>query len=254
MQAPATSKRVKRIYKGTDPQMLASCLVQVDNLSPIQADLAQRRKSVTPAHLTTLRQDITTAIETKLGLNPQSLVQELTGELKTAQTTALGLFSSFNLDLRDAFNSQPDKARLRELSARLGLREHYAAAQSRNQQALGALIAAFITATNDAALRLELEDTLEISSQLIDDIRAQQKFYELDIAQEKGKSDLPVITDDSIRTFNDLYRRVQSLARLARDLNKADAARAAQFSYSRIRARMKGGTPNPDQPAPNPAP
>ena len=136
MQTPKSTapKRLRRVYKGTDAQMLATSLVQVDNLIPIQPDLANRREKVTPQYLTDLRKEIADAIEQKLGLNPRSIIQELTGQLKTAQGSALSLFRSFNLDLRDAFLGFSDKSRLQQLLSQLGLRDHYAAAQTRNQQ------------------------------------------------------------------------------------------------------------------------
>lgn len=258
MQAPnpptkPKSNRPSRTYQGSDAQMLTTCLVQTENFIPVQAALADRRKKITPQYLTDTRTLITDAIKNQLGLDPRTLVQELTGQLTTAQTSILGLLKSFYLDLRDAFAEAPDKSRLSQLSAQLGLKDHYAAAQDRNQQALTELLARFCAATDTPALRTELEDTLEISATLINDLRAQREFYTLDATQEQGKSQTPAITDDTIRTFNAIYRRVQAIARLARDIFKANAAEADKYSFSHIRRRMTGGTPSsPTPPVPTP--
>lgn len=250
--APAPTKRVRRVYKGTDAQMLTACLVLTDNLIPVQPDLAARRSRLTPQYLTDTRKLITDAIEQKLGLNPRTLIQQLTGQLNTTQAEVLGKLRSFNLDLRDAFSGSPNKARYQQLRALLGLADHYTAAQALNQPALTELVAKFCAATEDPKLRAELEDDLDISPKLIDDIRAHKGFYELDAAQEQGKSTVPVITDETITEFNAIYRRVQAAARLAQDLYKEDPARAGQFSFALVRRRMTGGASKPDSGSANP--
>ena len=174
--AKSKTKRVRRVYKGTDAQALTTCLVQVDNLILVQPVLADRRSRYTPKLFVDLRQEVADALENDLGIDPRTAVQLLTGQLQTAQTSALGLLKSFYLDLRDAFVDSSDKTRLAELTALLGFRDHYRLAQSGNQQALSELLTTFNVATNDAALRTELEQDHDIAPQIITDIKAQKQI------------------------------------------------------------------------------
>lgn len=245
--AKSKTKRVRRVYKGTDAQALTTCLVQVNNLILVQPVLADRRSRYTPKLFVDLRQEVADALENDLGIDPRTAVQLLTGQLQTAQTSALGLLKSFYLDLRDAFVDSSDKTRLAELTALLGFRDHYRLAQSGNQQALSELLTTFNVATNDAALRTELEQDHDIAPQIITDIKAKSKFYQLDAAQEQGKSNVPAITDATITRFNSIYRRVQAAARLARDIFQLQPTEADKYSFSLIRRRMTGGTPTEEE-------
>ena len=251
--AKSKTKRVGRAYKGTDAQALTTCLVQVDNLILVQPALANRRSHYSSQFLGDLREEVATALEKDLGIDPGTAVLLLTGELKTAQTSALGLLKSFYLDLRDAFVDTADKTRLTELIALLGFRDHYRLAQTGSQQALGQLLTTFNVATNDATLRTELEKAIRLSPSLIADIKAKSKFYQLDASQEQGKSNVPAITDATLTRFNSIYRRVQAVARLARDLFQDQPTEADKYSYSVIRRRMTGGTPAEEEAEDTPA-
>ncbi len=256
METPTTpakkkkNPRVERTYSGTDAQMLTVGLVQLDNAAAIQPQLAERRSRYTPKYLTDLRAEVEAAIKNDLGLNPRTIIRELTGQLTTAQTDVLRLLRNFNTDLRDAFVEDSANPRLGQLRATLGLADHYTTAQTRQQQALAELLVKFSAATDDPTLRAELETTHDLSPKLIDDIRAQRKFYELDVAQEAGKANAPVVTDAVITRFNSLYRRIQAVARLARSLFPTQPAEAERYSFSTIRRRMTGGAPATPDPQP----
>ncbi len=237
----------KRTYQGGDAVMLTVCLVILDAAAEaeIQPLLQARRSKLTPKSLTDLRQEVANALQQDLGLNPTTIVQELTQGVLRSQDAAQLAFSQFNVDLKGAFPGRPKAPRLLELRALLGLRDHLADVQGSKQQALSELLAKFVQATNDPALRAELQDTLDISATVIDAVRAQAGFAQLDAAQELGKGKTPVITDATITRFNDLYTRVQVVATLARSVHQTQPATADRFSFSAVRRKMTGGAPTP---------
>lgn len=237
----------KRKYPSGDAVMLTACIVILDTAAEtgIQPLLQARRSRLTPTVIADLRQEVANALQTDLGLNPTPLVQPFTQGVLQSQDAAQRALGQFNVDLKGAFPGQPKAPRLLELRALLGLRDHFAAVQSDNQQSLSELLAKFVQATNDAPLRTELQTTLDISPVVIDAVRAQAGFAQLDAAQELSKGKTPVITDATVARFNDLYTRVQVVASLARSVYKGQSATADRFSFSAVRRKMTGGAPTP---------
>ena len=241
------STATKRDYQGSDVVMLTAALVILGTAAEadLQPALQARRSKVTPAAITALRQDVTDAIKDELGLNPTTIILQLTQGVRTSQDLAQRALSQFNVDLKGSFPGQPKAPRLAELRAILGLRDHLPAVQKNYQQALTELLAKFVLATDDATLRAELENDLDISPAVIDAVRAQANFAELDVTQETGKGQARTITDAIIRKFNDLYARVMVIARLGRSVFQEQPPTADRFSFSAIRRKMTGGTPTP---------
>lgn len=253
METPKTPKSrkkntgPKRKYQGGDAVMLTASLVILSAAAEaeIQPTLQARRSRLTPKALDALKQEVTDALEHDLGLNPTTIVQQLTQGVLQSQDLAQKAISQFNTDLKGAFPGQPKAPRLQELRATLGLRDHLTAVQGNQQQALSELLAKFVQATNDATLRAELENDLDISAAVIDAVRAQAGFAQLDAAQELGKGKAPVVTAATIAKFNDLYARVQAVASLARSVHQEQPATADRFSFSAVRRKMTGGAAAP---------
>ncbi|MBC7446972.1 MAG: hypothetical protein H7330_02815 [Hymenobacteraceae bacterium] len=251
METPNAPKKkkstsTKRAYQGADAVMLTAALVILDTAAEaeIQPLLQARRSKQTPQSLSDLRKEIAAAISDDLGLNPTTIIQQLTQSVYSAQEQAQRALSEFNLDLKDAFIGSTTPARLPELRALLGLRDHYAPASRGDQQALTELLAKFILATDAPTLRAELQADLDISPSLIDRIRAHANFADLDAAQELSKGKARTITDATIRKFNDLYARVMAVARLGRSAHQKQPTTADRFSFSAVRRKMTGGTPS----------
>lgn len=244
----STPKALRRKYSGTDAEMATTLLAILTNATDRQPELAKRRSRYTPAFLAALRTDLDAIIRTDLGLEPHALVQGLTATVVTTQADARRLISALNRDLRDGAADAGLTARLPELRAQLGLRDHLDGVQRGNQQSTSQFLSQFATATDDSALYDELTQTLDISGpEVVDKLRTLRDFITLDSEQEAAKGTARVVNAESQTRLNDIYARVMRVGSLGRShyKNLGQPVTADLFSYSAVRRKMTGGAPTP---------
>ncbi len=244
----STPKGLRRKYKGTDSQMATVLLAILKNATDRQPDLAKRRSRYTPAFFTTLSDDLAAVIREVLGLDPHALVQGLTATVVEKQTEARLLISALNRDLIDGAADAGLSARLPELRAQLGLRDHFDGVQRGNQQSTSQFLTQFAAATDAPTVYDELTKTLDISAaEVVDKLRALRSFITLDSDQEAAKGTARVVTAEGQTRLNDIYNRLMRVSGLGRSHYKAQGlpATADLFSYSAVRRKMTGGQPTP---------
>jgi hypothetical protein len=181
-----------------------------------------------PAYADNLILRIEDGFEKYLGMDPQREQVQATTNLNKLKEEAMG-----DLKMTRRMIKVYNKTRARRLLKDLGFNSYYRSATRGDQEAFINLLYAFKDRMNDK-LKGELMDS-GIPSALIDRITSYPKeFMHANVTQEQAKEASAELTDEAVDFFNDIYREVIGICKIASLFYKDDPVKKDQFTFSKV--------------------
>lgn len=238
----------QRIYQFRDVDMLTASLTITDNAIAAKDFLTEKRPSWTDPFFTDLRQRISAAFSSILGISNVKELAVQTAALNTLGKTVLKDIAEFKVQL--VADYADNKARGDELQHLLGFKSPGITLPKykRNQEALVQLLHRLKTGITPE-VRTELEEK-GMSPATIDNIVSHaEQYLEANVRQETFKGDKKVLTDANVQELNAIYTQVSGIAKVARTFYKGQRVEQDKFSFKRIVKNMgvSRGKQTPDE-------
>ena len=181
-----------------------------------------------PAYANNLILRIEEGFEKYLGMDAQREQVQATTQVNNLKEEALR-----DLKMVRKMIKVYNKPRARRLLKSLGFSSYYRAVGKGDQEAFINLLYAFKDRMNDK-LNSELIET-GIPSALIDRITSYPKeFMHANVSQEQAKETSTELTEEAVKFFNDIYREVIGICKIASLFYHDDPVKKDQFTFSKV--------------------
>ncbi len=220
----------KRLYNYRDVDMLMAAKAIGTNFLNNISELSAIRTDYTEEKANNLLSDIDTAIENHLGIDAKKELRQATANINAIQAPAKRDLSFFKTQVEADFNDEPGM--LIEILTTLGFTKHLHDVQQGNQEALVHLLYSFNTNMTDN-LRSSITEK-GMSPALIDRIiDYANTFRDANVSQETLKITTKEITNDAVDMFNDIYKKVISICKIAAGYYQYEPLKKEQFTFSK---------------------
>lgn len=223
---------VIRKYRHTDVVMLTSLSTIVENAIKNKAALVAKRATWADPFLPNLKTRIDTVIQANLGVDSAKELRQATQALVAIQKTAIDKLGLFKVQIEQDFKKTP--VRRDEILNLLGFASHYQNAyKNKSQDALIDLLYQF-KKNMDAALKTEITAKGTDAASITEIIGFADTLKNSNVSQETFKSNRPTLSEQAIKTFNDLYDDVIAVGKISSRLFLQDKPLKESFSYTKI--------------------
>ena len=223
---------VIRKYRHTDVVMLTSISTIIENAIKNKAALVAKRATWADPFLPNLKTRIDTVIQANLGVDSAKELRQATQALVAIQKTAIDKLGLFKVQIEQDFKKTP--VRRDEILNLLGFASHYQNAyKNKSQDALIDLLYQF-KKNMDAALKTEITAKGTDAASITEIIGFADTLKNSNVSQETFKSNRPTLSEQAIKTFNDLYDDVIAVGKISSRLFLQDKPLKESFSYTKI--------------------
>ncbi len=223
---------VIRKYRHTDVVMLTSVSTIIENAIKNKAALVAKRATWADPFLPNLKTRIDTVIQANLGVDSAKELRQATQALVAIQKTAIDKLGLFKVQIEQDFKKTP--VRRDEILNLLGFTSHYQNAyKNKSQDALIDLLYQF-KKNMDAALKTEITAKGTDAASITEIIGFADTLKNSNVSQETFKSNRPTLSEQAIKTFNDLYDDVIAVGKISSRLFLQDKPLKESFSYTKI--------------------
>ena len=241
-----------RTYSHSDAIMLTAVSTLAENAIAHKAIIIPKRAIWADPYLASFKTRIDLAIKDTFGVDNAKELRVATQAVNTMQLDVLEKLGLINTEITQDFKKTP--IRRTELLTTLGFKEFYKEAyQSRTHSSFVNLLYRF-NQNMTAAIKVEIvaKGTEEAS---IDDVMAMaETLKNANVTQSTFKVNRPVLTEDTIKVFNDIYSEGIALGAICAKIFTKDKAVKDTFSYNKITNLLKPPTPKPTPPPTPPVP
>lgn len=241
-------KRIKRIYRGSDVNMLTALAVLMLAAIEYQPELSSEDTTITPESLAELQARINLITQKHLGKDVARLTRSATDVVLDIFEEAYPYVISAKSFIERKSRRNPEKGL--ELTTKLGLSTYMEDVQNGDQEAFVAMLFQFReNSTEDVKTALlELgfpQPKLDIIFSFADSLN------KANITQESLKKSQLQLTDEAISDFNELYLDVTDVAGAGKQYFRDQPQIAERFNYTGIIRTMnnKRSTNNDETPA-----
>lgn len=237
---------MKRIYKGSDIDMLTACSVIAEHALENLVALEGTNSFWNEAHFAEIKERVRKLLSDIFGIKSVQALQEATGRLVALQSVLLKHLTMLRKQIMTGW--QKDTAVLKEILDSLGYSEYWEKAKTnKSQTALVAMLEVFEKGcTPDLLEKFAAKKVSDVS---VGFVRSNlRSLFDLNVMQEGKKSSRKHITNDTIDLFNAVYSDTIQYAGSAQTLFSNDPVRRGQFSYSQVLRHLGGGGGNTGKP------
>ena len=232
------SNEIKRVYKGTDAQMLTAINTIVQAAIDNQKTLVARRASWADPFLPDLQTEIDTVTQTYIGVDSAKDLRTATQLVTQIQAGAIDALEEVKVQIERDFRD--DKTTRDELLNELGYTACFKAAYRKDQGALVNLLLRFKKSlTPDVQTQLTGKGTDAGTLTAITGYA--DTLNNANISQEGFKSSRTSSTQTAVAAFNNMYNKVMDVAVIAAKFFKDSPATQLRFSYSKVLTAQQGG-------------
>lgn len=227
----------ERIYGTKDVDMIIAIETIIDAAIRNKVYLQTKRSIWADTFFEDIKEEIDTLVQTRLGIDSAEDLRESSIAVRTIQTDALKGLAEIKVQIETDFANQPE--RRKEILNKLGFTTYMAAARKRDQEALINLLYQYKTNLSPT-LKTEITtkgteaETLDSVLPYADELR------EANITQEGNKGIRKAVTADDVTAFNEIYRKVINIAKIASNFYKGNPAMQEQFSFNKIVKAQRG--------------
>lgn len=221
-------EKVSRHYNVKDVDMVIAASAIVQNAILKKGFLQTKRSSWAGNYLENLDAEIDTATSDYLGADNAKQLRDATIELYAVQQRAYALASEIKVQIEVDF---PETKK--EILNTLGYASHYKASSRKDQEALINLLFHFKTNLTPA-LKQQMIDNGTIEADINEMIAIAQTLKVTDTAQEMKKSHRPLITEEAVIAFNQIYDKAIAVGKIASKFYKGNKTHQALFSFSKL--------------------
>lgn len=226
-----------RSYAGSTVQMLTVINTLIAHAKEHQSELVKVLSTYTPEYFSEVKAKIDELTESRFGKDVASQLRKATALLNGMQKEALDELSMFKSILETQFPKEP--AFVEESLKVLGFTSHYRAARTRSQESLVLLLAKFRQQMTEELKSKILAKGAQPS--LIEGLLAKgNELYIANVSQEVFKDHKKEDTQENILQFNELYREVIGIAKLASRVFKDKPALKDKFNYTKHLKALTG--------------
>ena len=231
-----------RIYNTKDVDMMISIDTIIDAAIANKAFLQTKRSNWADPFFEDIKASIETTVQTHLGIDSMQSLRQSTQVVKTIQANALNDLAELKVQIVVDFEDQP--TRQAEILNQLGFTTHYAAAQTKDQEALIDLLFQYKTNLTPA-LKAEIVDKGTAAATLDTIVTYADTLRAANVIQEGNKGSRKIITQNDITAFNDIYKKVIGIAKIATNFYKGNPAIKDQFSFNKVSKALNSTKPSP---------
>ena len=228
-----------RNYTGSDVDMIITISTISENAIANKAFLQTKRSTWKDPFFETLEADIDQAAKDHLGVDSAKDLRAATVAVNGIQQAAGTLLAELKVQIAEDFKA--DKPRRDELLKTLGFTTYLKHTQKGDQEALINLLYQFSTNMN-ATVQAEITNKGTDAATITAISGYARQMKDANVTQETFKAIRKGITAAGVAAFNGVYDRTISVAKIAAKFFKSDPAKAAMFSYNKIRKSLSGGT------------
>lgn len=224
-------RRIRRIYAGSDVNMLTALAVIMVAAVELQAQLSTEDTTLTAQYLAELQQRVNVISNKHLGNDVTGLTRSATDDVLDIFDQAYPYISSVKSLIDRKTRRNPEQGR--ELNTKLGITTHLEGVQNGDQEAMVSLLFQFRENCTS-----EVKNTLTSLGIPSDKLQALFGFADqlniANITQESLKKSQLQLTDEAIEDFNELYLDVTDVAGAGKQVFRKQPEIAERFNYSGI--------------------
>lgn len=230
-----------RSYKGKDSEMLIVLSVIIGFCLQNLAFLSTKRSNWNKKFFDDLQASIDALVKKHMGYDSALAMRNATVAVKNIMKPAYKALSEFKVQVEVDFKK--DKNFLNEILISLGFRDHFAALNSGDQEAMIQHLYKF--ATNITPAQKTAIIAKGMMPQLITDITGYADLLtKANITQEQLKGSRPETSANRVADLNDMYNTVIGIAKMAHRFYKDNPTSQDQLSYTKglknLNATKKG--------------
>ena len=226
---------IERIYKNKDVEMLTATATIIENAIANKALLIPKRATWQDPFFEDIKTEIETITDTYLGKDAAKELREATQIVLNIQAQAIIDLAEFKVQVQEDFKDNPTKRT--EIINQLGLTTHHKTAQKGDQEALVNLLFKFKTnATPELIAAIVAKGTAQATINKI--LGYATTLKEANINQETFKGTKKEITDEGVTAFNNIYKKVISIAKISSNFLKTNKTKQQLFSFAKIVATL----------------
>lgn len=234
--------KITRNYKYKDVEMLMAAETIVQSLSDNLVELSVARTNWDEAYVTATATQIDNAIENYLGKDAKLDLRKATAQVTAVQAPALRDLSFLKRQIEVDFG-----AGAAAMLKNLGFTTYLASARKGNQESLIELLYAYKQGLT-AEIRAQIIAN-GTSEALLDRIVGYaDQLKAANISQETLKATTKEVTEEAIAVFNDIYKEVIGICKIASSYYKDDKLKKEQFTFSKVVARMSAARKVAEEP------
>ncbi len=222
---------IQRIYNTKDVDMLIAIDTIIDSAIANKTFLQTKRSTWADPFFQNTKAEINTTVQTYLGVDSTQTLRQSTQIVKGIQANALRDLAEVKVQIQVDFSDQP--TRKTEILTQLGFTTYFAAAQTKDQEALINLLFQFKTNLTPT-LKTEIVTKGTAAAILTTITTYADTLREANVTQEGNKGTRKEITNEALTAFNTIYTKVSGIAKIANNFYKGNPALQQQFSFNKV--------------------
>jgi len=228
---------VKRAYAGSDVQMLTVLDTMMTSAKEHQPELAKVLSTYTPEYLGALDTKIDTVTASHFGKDAGVDLRKATALLSGMQKEVLNDLGILKTIIESQFRTEP--AFLAEVLKNLGFDSHYRAARTLSQEGMVMLLAKFRQhMTADMKSKIIAKGA---QPALIERLLAKgNELHDANVNQEVFKDSKRNDIHEYVSQFNELYKEVMDIAKIAAKVFKDKPTLKDKFNYTKHLKALTG--------------
>jgi len=240
--------KTKRKYSHSDEIMLSTIATMVENAILNKAVVVAKRPLWKDPYLPDFITRIDLVVKTTFGVDSAKDLRTATQAVNSIQADALTQLSFFNTEIVQDFKKTP--VRKKEILTTLGFNEFYKDAYTVGSHSSFISLLYRFKLNMTPAIRLEITSKGTDDASIDDIIALADSLKSSNVTQETFKVNRPVITESTIKIFNDIYDDTITIGRVCANIFKGDKAIKDTFSYKLIAHLQHPVTPKKRKPKP----
>jgi hypothetical protein len=222
-----------RNYRVKDVDMLVAASTILESAIANKDELQKKRATWKGSFFDDMKAKVDMALQVYLGVDSAKQLRQFTLTMNELTKDVLKNLAEFKVQVMEDFKEEV--LRRDELIKQLGFATNLSKAQHGDQEALIELLYQF--KLNIAPVQAEIIGK-GTSPDLIDTmINYADKIKTADVSQEFSKGTRKEITAEAINEFNDIYKSIISIAKIAAVIFKDAGPIKEQFSFSKVSKR-----------------
>lgn len=221
-------EKVSRHYNVKDVDMIIATSAIIQNAITKKEFLQTKRSSWAGNYLENLDEEINNATATYLGADNAKQLRDSTIKLYAVQQRAYTLASEIKVQIEVDFQKTK-----KEILNTLGYTSYYKAASKKDQEALINLLFQFKTNLTPA-MKQQMIDNGTIEADINEMMEIALELKTSDTTQEIKKSHRPLITQEAIIAFNQIYDKTIAVGKIASKFYKGNKTHQDLFSFRKI--------------------
>lgn len=231
-----TAKQLlKRIYTGSDVNMLTACDIIIKQAINQQTFLVDKRPKWADPFFSDIEKKVKNAFSNILGIDNAKEMRGATQIVTAIQEKALNDLAEFKVQLEVDFKD--NKPRLKEILINLGFNEYLKKAQRKGQDALIDLLFQF-KLNMTAGLKTEISEAGTPAPLITGIIAYADQLKNSNITQETFKSGRKELSQTAIAELNAIYSEVIGIAKIAANFFKDNKVLQEQFIYAKVISKL----------------